>query len=296
MNSGNAPGVAVRTAPHLLIVDGSNLAHRAFWTLGGADLNALPAKVGNMLSGLARRWRATHMIMALDAAESFRRVLIPGYKADRKGRPGPSTGALTASLRGACDAWGLATREADGMEADDVIASLVSAAKLNGVPVSVVSRDSDLLQLVDDARAVRVLWPRTAKEGGGELIADAERVGNITGAEFGKPLRPDQLLDLRAMAGGKDNLPRIGASSAVAPQVKARGLTPRRAAALLACGATLDALAAESAWLLKAEEQGWVREGLADALARRDALRLRSECVTVANGGHSSLAKVRFGW
>src|SRR5205085_10840052 len=53
------------------------------------------------------------------------------------------------------DAFGIAIVGADGYEADDVIGTLATHATM---PVDIVTGDRDLFQLVDDARAVRVLY------------------------------------------------------------------------------------------------------------------------------------------
>ena len=55
------------------------------------------------------------------------------------------------------DALGIARVGVPGYEADDVIGTLATAATS---PVDIVTGDRDLFQLVDDARGVRVLYPR----------------------------------------------------------------------------------------------------------------------------------------
>ena len=53
-------------------------------------------------------------------------------------------------VREIVEAWGMNPVEADGFEADDVIATLVKQAREKGLRVVIVSADKDLLQLVDD--------------------------------------------------------------------------------------------------------------------------------------------------
>ena len=57
----------------------------------------------------------------------------------------------------ALTAFGIARIGVDGYEADDVIGSLVARHK-GRLPIDVVSGDRDMLQLVDDAAPVRVLY------------------------------------------------------------------------------------------------------------------------------------------
>ena len=53
-------------------------------------------------------------------------------------------------VRSIVEAWGMHPIEASGFEADDVIATLVRAARETGKRVVIVSADKDLLQLVGD--------------------------------------------------------------------------------------------------------------------------------------------------
>lgn len=269
------------SSPHLLLVDLSNLLARAFYTLRERSLEGLPPKTRDMLSGAVRRWEATHLIVALDSPRSFRCDLLPGYKGDRAGRDGPSTADMTTALLPWLDAWGVATRRAEAMEADDVIATVVAQAKDNGAAVSILSKDTDLLQLVDDAARVRVLWPGGAE---GEDVLGEAAVIERTG------VRPGQLLDLRTMAGGKDNLPRIEIREGKPPY----GFTEKRAVTLLSEGATLDSLYEGDAWRLTPREQGWLAACRTEALERRDALRLRTRCELIHNMGHSSAPRLQW--
>lgn len=262
---------------HLLVVDGSNLFARAWWTMRDATLSELPEKVRGMLAGALRRWEATHLVVALDSPDSFRRELIPGYKGERSGRGGPSTADMTEALRPALGFWGVATREAPGMEADDVIATLVAkAARMEESPaVSILSKDTDLLQLVSDPGFVRVLWP----EKGEEQVMDEDAVRRRTG------VAPHQLLDFRVMVGGKDSLPRIGwnTDEEKAGQKAPFGFTERRAVQLLGDGATLDHLLGTHAGLTRTERE-WMDRCAEEASARREALRLRIDLDLVATG------------
>lgn len=266
----------------LMVVDGSNLFSRAWHTLGapaGAtpaqEAQAMATKVGGMLQGLVRRHAPSHLVVALDSPNSFRREAIPGYKADRKERVGPATAELTDMVRPALQAWGVATREADGFEADDVVATLVAQATVAQVAVDVVSKDTDLLALVSDQADARVLWP----EGGaaGEVAMNEHAVFERVGCY------PFQLLDFRTMVGGKDNLPRIGWTPDELEVMKAErggkkvpapwGFTEKRAIELLGEHTLLGMF--KGAPGLKDAEREWLSLRQEEAMARRAALRLR---------------------
>lgn len=274
---------------HLLLVDGSNLMSRAWYTMRAPTLDALPDKVRAMLVGAVRRWEPSHLMFALDSPDCFRKTAIPGYKADRPERDGPSTGEMTEALRPALASWGVAMRETPHMEADDVIAALAAAGVADGLAVSILTRDSDLLQLVDDANRVRVLWP--GGKGEPETPMDEDGVAEYLAGhkEIGAAFPPARLLDLRAIAGGKDNLPRIELREGKPPF----GFTTRRTAALLAEGVTLESLASTDAWRLTARERQWVDAGYLAAVARASALALRAWVLPTASGGSSSVARLR---
>lgn len=275
------------TPTPLLLIDGSGLLYRAYYGMPSPSLNRLPHQVRVMLLAAVKRWRPGYLMVALDSPESFRQRAIPGYKADRLERDGPSTDELTAAVRPDMESWGVAIREADGMEADDVIAALVEAAKPFRCHVSVLTRDTDLLQLVSDADRVRVLWPGGRKADGEAVLDDAAVAAYLAQhRQFGVAFPHAQLLDLRVIAGGKDNLPRIGSHT------EPKGFTTRRAAKLLADGASLDTLRTTDAWRLVSREARWLEAGWDAAVARRDALRLRTEIKPRAAGGASSVARL----
>lgn len=278
---------------HLLIVDGSNLMARAFYAMTGRRLAGLAPAVRTMLGGAVRRWEATHLLVALDSPDPcFRRELIPGYKADRSDRDGSSTKEMTDTLRPAFDAWRVATREAPAMEADDVIASLVQLARGRGFPVSVLSKDTDLLQLVGEG--VRVLWPGGKGEAESPLDDEGAREYLASHRDFRVAFPPAALLDLRVLAGGKDNLPRVEWREEERQGGAPWGFTTRRAAELLAAGATLESLYDEHAHLLKPREVEWLQLRREDAIERRSALRLRDDLEPIGNGAPSTTATLQW--
>jgi len=275
----------------LLLVDVANAANRIFYAMGAArSLAQLPERFAALLKAAIRRWSPEHVVLAIDS-DSFRREAIPGFKADREGdREGPSTRAMIETLRPAFAAWKVATREAAGMEADDVIATLAANAVARRVPVLILSRDSDLLQLVSDEHQVRILWPG---DRGAEQQLDESRVADYLRGhkDFARAFPPARILDLRVLAGGKDNLPRVeGPHEGKRPW----GFTTKRAAELLAAGASLDTLDGEHATLLTERERGWWDASREQALQRRDALRLRSD-LTLSGDGHTNVGKLLIG-
>lgn len=135
----------------LLLVDGTNVTVRwaramlpdDFDDPSDEDANRVLAAVGRVLHEAATVTVSDYAILAFDAGESWRRARYPAYKSHRP----PGTGAWS---RRACDflmSEGWYCCQSDGFEADDVVASVATRSINRGHHVSVVSGDSDLLQL-----------------------------------------------------------------------------------------------------------------------------------------------------
>jgi len=172
-----------------------------------------------------------------DWRPAWRVALVPSYKGHRVASEisCPSSEAprfieevpaeLTAQvplIREVLDALGLPIVGADGFEADDIMATL--ATRASG-PVDVVTGDRDMFQLVDDERAVRVLYVARGV-GKHERVTDAwlrEKYG-ITGAQY---------VDFATMRGdASDGLPGV------------KGIGEKTAASLLASYGDLEGIVA----------------------------------------------------
>ena len=136
-----------------------------------------------MLATLINAHHPTELVACWDNdwRPQWRVDLIPSYKAHRVAgvsdavpageepdQEHPATGGLAEEVPDdlgpqvplivdALTAFGIARIGVDGYEADDVIGSLVARHK-GRLPIDVVSGDRDMLQLVDDAAPVRVLY------------------------------------------------------------------------------------------------------------------------------------------
>lgn len=153
-------GVSTPLAPPgslnvLYIVDLSSYVLRAYHAISelrapsGEPTHAVHGTV-SMLERLIREHRPQLMAIALDAGrDTFRKDLYADYKANRP--PAPSD--LKVQLE-RCEqvvrAYGFAVYQQKGVEADDLIATLVRHARAAGLKVVVVGADKDLMQLVGD--------------------------------------------------------------------------------------------------------------------------------------------------
>ena len=91
----------------------------------------------------------THLAVILDASEStFRNQMYDQYKANRPPAP-PELVPQFPLIRDATRAFSIPCIEEDGLEADDIIACYVKAARERGWQVTIVSSDKDLMQLIE---------------------------------------------------------------------------------------------------------------------------------------------------
>ena len=185
----------------LMVLDTSYLYFRAFHgvpeTVRGPDGTPVNAVHGllDAITRLVAELRPDRLVAAWDDdwRPAFRVAAIPSYKAHRVAREVPGDGwveEVPAALRAQVPlvaevlaALGIPRLGALGLEADDVIGTLVERAAAAGEPVDVVSGDRDLFQLVDDEARVRVLLP------GKELVVVdqrelSRRYGIATGAQY----------------------------------------------------------------------------------------------------------------
>jgi 5'-3' exonuclease len=239
----------VSTAP-LVLIDLSSIAHPLYHQSGSEpDPNwtsiQTVAKVRALASG------QPHVAVCVDGPRSraIRVAIDPTYKAQRDTAPE----ALFHQIKLAIETLrvdGFPVWEAEGYEADDVIASAVtktlSAATFGTqeTQVLIISADKDLCQLVGP----RVTLKHALR---GDVLDDAAVI-----AKFG--VRPDQIGDYLALVGdASDNIK------------GARGIGPKRAAELLTQHGTLAAIMATGG----AGMTPAVRDSLVEFSSRCDIVR-----------------------
>src|SRR5918996_1377535 len=153
-------------SPHLYLVDGSSYIFRAFHVLPGLT-NKFGLNVGAVYGYTTMLWKLTdslnkedgptHLAVILDASEStFRNQMYDQYKANRPPPP-PELVPQFPLIRDATRAFSVPCIEEDGLEADDIIACYVKAAREQGWQVTIVSSDKDLMQLIEPGGDVLAL-------------------------------------------------------------------------------------------------------------------------------------------
>src|SRR6478609_7867293 len=151
--------------PHLYLVDGSSYIFRAYHRLPPlTNRHGQPAGAvygyttmlwklaGDLSRGSKQDGGPTHMAVILDASEhTHRNEMYDQYKAHRPPPPEDLVPQFPL-IRVATRAFSIPCIEEAGLEADDIIACYVTAAKKAGWRVTIVSSDKDLMQLVEDGQ------------------------------------------------------------------------------------------------------------------------------------------------
>ena len=194
----------------LLLVDGSSYLYRAFHALpdlrnqAGEPTGALYG-VLNMLRRLESDYKADYKAVVFDAkGKTFRDDWFPEYKAHRPPMPDDMVSQIEP-LHAAIQAAGWPLLMVDGVEADDVIGTLATAAAVDGLETLISTGDKDLTQLVGP----HVRWYNTMSN---ELLDEAG-----VEAKFGVP--PGKIVDYLALVGdtvdGVPGVPKCGPKTAL---------------------------------------------------------------------------------
>ncbi|MBD8012573.1 DNA polymerase I [Microbacterium sp. Re1] len=203
--------------PTLMVVDGHSLAYRAFFALPVENFTTKDNQHTNaiygflsMLVNLIKAEKPTHMAIAFDTSRhSFRTEEYPEYKATRSETPGEFKGQIPL-LQDCLAAMSIPVLTQEGIEADDILATLAKQGSEQGYDVLVVSGDRDTIQLVNDD--VTLLYPLV------QGVSQLKRYDPVTVQErYG--VRPEQYPDIAALVGEtSDNLPgvpKVGEKTAV---------------------------------------------------------------------------------
>ncbi|KAA1011613.1 DNA polymerase I [Paraburkholderia panacisoli] len=185
----------------LLLVDGSSYLYRAYHAMpdlrgpGGGPTGALYGMI-NMLRRMRKEVTAEYSACVFDAkGKTFRDDWYPDYKANRPSMPDDLSRQIEP-IHVAVRALGWPLLMIEGVEADDVIGTLSTAAEQRGMNVIVSTGDKDLAQLVSDH--VTLINTMTNEK--------LDRAGVI--AKFGVP--PERIIDYLSLIGDTvDNVPGV---------------------------------------------------------------------------------------
>ncbi len=206
----------------ICIVDGNSYIHRAFHavrelrTSRGIPTNAVYGFLV-MLRKVLEDEKPDLAAVVFDAGgATFRHRLYPAYKATRVRMPDDLAVQLDYIHR-LTAAFGVTAIAREGVEADDIIASLGKAAREAGMEIVYVTGDKDILQLVDGRAAC--------------LDTMKEKRVTLESFRAERGFDPPRMVDLMALTGdSSDNVPGVP------------GIGPKTAEKLLADFGSLDGI------------------------------------------------------
>lgn len=191
----------------IVLIDGHSILNRAFYGLPdltnaeGLHTNAVYGFLTIMFKILEEE-KPDYLTVAFDVhAPTFRHEMYAEYKGTRK----PMAEELRQQvpvIKEVLHAMGVVTIECPGLEADDLLGTLSKRCEEQGMEVSIISGDRDLLQLATEHVKIRI--PKT-KQGRTDVedyyADDVKERYQVTPREF---------IDLKALMGdSSDNIPGV---------------------------------------------------------------------------------------
>ena len=245
-------------ANHLYLVDGSSYIFRAYHVLPKLT-NARGEPAGAVYGFTTMLWRLvddlhkadgpTHLAVIFDASsKTFRNDLYDQYKAHRPAPPEDLVPQFPM-VRDATRAFSVPCIETLGLEADDIIACYVKAAREAGWQVTIVSSDKDLMQLIEPG--VDMLDTMKNLRIGREHVIEKFGVG------------PEKLGDVLALMGDTaDNVPGVP------------GIGPKTASQLIQEHGDLESVLAAAPGIKKPKLQQSLIDHADNARLSRELVRL----------------------
>ena len=191
----------------LVLIDGHSILNRAYYGVPnltnaqGLRTNGIYGFL-NILFKILEEEKPDFLAVAFDVhAPTFRHQMYEAYKGTRKPMPEELVEQVPV-MKEVLKAMNVVMVEREGLEADDILGTLAKAAAAEGIQVSLISGDRDLLQIADTRIKIRI--PKT-KSGRTQIEdyypEDVEAAYHVT---------PQQFIDLKALMGDtSDNIPGV---------------------------------------------------------------------------------------
>ncbi len=188
-----------------LVLDGNSLLHRAWHAL--PPLTTKDGTVVNAAYGFAMTiekmlniYKPDFMVVAWDLpGKTFRHEIYKEYKGHREKKEQELYDQIPI-IQDLLDAYGIPSVDAEGYEADDVIATLSQKAGQENIQTLVITGDLDSLQLVDETTNVVFFQKGISQTKTYDVQAVQDRYG----------LTPKELVDYKALRGDpSDNIPGV---------------------------------------------------------------------------------------
>lgn len=191
----------------LLLIDGHSILNRAFFGLpdltnaAGVHTNAVYGFL-NIMFKIIDTEKPEYLTVAFDEhAPTFRHKMYEAYKGTRK----PMAEELRQQvpmMKQLLAAMGITVISKEGLEADDLLGTMARMAEAEGLEVTIVSGDRDLLQLATEHTKISI--PKTKKTG--------TEIENYYAADVQKRylVTPTEFIDVKALMGDTaDNIPGV---------------------------------------------------------------------------------------
>ena len=191
----------------LVLIDGHSILNRAFYGIpvltnsAGLHTNAVYGFL-NILFKILDEEKADYLAVAFDLhAPTFRHIEYPEYKGTRKPMP-EELREQVPLMKEVLQKMNVPILTKEGYEADDIIGTVSKRFQKEGLEVSVVSGDRDLLQLSDEHILIRI--PKTKR---GQTQIYDYRPEDVK-AEY--QVTPLEFIDVKALMGDpSDNIPGV---------------------------------------------------------------------------------------
>lgn len=191
----------------IVLIDGHSILNRAFYGLPdltnseGLHTNAVYGFL-NILFRTLEEEQPQYLAVAFDVhAPTFRHQMYADYKGTRKPMPSELREQVPM-LKEVLRAMDIELVEKAGYEADDILGTLAERCEKEGMEVTVVSGDRDILQLASDRIMIRM--PKTVR---GKTTIENYHAKEVLERY---QVEPKQIIELKALMGDtSDNIPGI---------------------------------------------------------------------------------------
>ena len=191
----------------IVLIDGHSILNRAFFGVPpltnseGLHTNAVYGFL-NIMFKILDEEKPDYLTVAFDRSEpTFRHQMFDAYTGTRK----PMALELREQVPGMTEvlqAMGIKIMEMPGYEADDLLGTIAGMAEAQGMDVSIISGDRDLLQLATEKVKIRI--PKTKRTG--TEIEDYYATDVVERYQ----VTPKEFIDVKALMGdSSDNIPGV---------------------------------------------------------------------------------------
>ena len=191
----------------IVLIDGHSILNRAFFGVPpltnseGLHTNAVYGFL-NIMFKILDEEKPDYLTVAFDRSEpTFRHQMFDAYKGTRK----PMAQELreqVSVMKEVLQAMGIKIMEMPGYEADDLLGTIAGMAEAQGMDVSIISGDRDLLQLATEKVKIRI--PKTKRTG--TEIEDYYATDVVERYQ----VTPKEFIDVKALMGdSSDNIPGV---------------------------------------------------------------------------------------